>query len=91
MAVRVSMIGPRYRSDNSGPPRPGPIKPIARPRSRQSSAWKIFQKRADYGFGEYGFCFQTPNSVSLFASTEFQGESSVSSSQPIICVQTRTH
>ena len=30
--------------------------------------------------------FQTPNSVSFFALTEFRGENSVSSSQPIICV-----
>ena len=30
--------------------------------------------------------FQTPKSVGLLALTEFQGESSVSSSQPIICV-----
>ena len=35
--------------------------------------------------------FQIPNSVSLFALTEFRGESSVSSSQPIICVTKRTH
>ena len=34
--------------------------------------------------------FQTPNSVSFLALTEF-GENSVSSSQPIICVPTRTH
>ena len=30
--------------------------------------------------------FQTPNSVSFLALTEFQGENSVSSSQPLICV-----
>ena len=35
--------------------------------------------------------FQTPNSVSFFALTEFRGENSVSSSQPIICVTKRTH
>ena len=35
--------------------------------------------------------FQTPNSVSLFALTELRGESSVSSSHPIICVPKRTH
>ena len=34
---------------------------------------------------------QTPNSVSFLALTEFRGESSVSSSQPIICVPERTH
>ena len=35
--------------------------------------------------------FQTPNSVSYLALAEFRGASSVSSSQPIICVQNRTH
>ena len=35
--------------------------------------------------------FQTPNSVSFLGLTEFRGANSVSSSQPIICVQTRTH
>ena len=35
--------------------------------------------------------FQTPNSVSFLGLTEFRGENSVSSSQPIICVQKRTH
>ena len=35
--------------------------------------------------------FQTPNSVSLLAPTEFRGENSASSSQPIICVPNRTH
>ena len=35
--------------------------------------------------------FQTPNSVSFFALTEFWGENSVSSSQPIFCVTKRTH
>ena len=35
--------------------------------------------------------FQTPNSVSFSGLTEFRGANSVSSSQPIICVQTRTH
>ena len=35
--------------------------------------------------------FQTPNSVSFLALTEFQEENSVSSSQPIICVAKRTH
>ena len=35
--------------------------------------------------------FPTPNSVSFLALTEFRGENSVSSSQPIICVQSRTH
>ena len=35
--------------------------------------------------------FQTPNSVSLFVLTEFRGDSSVSSSQPVIGVQKRTH
>ena len=34
--------------------------------------------------------FQTLNSVSFLALTEFQGESSVSSSQPIFCVPKRT-
>ena len=32
-----------------------------------------------------------PNSVSFLALAEFLGESSVSSSQPIICVPKRTH
>ena len=35
--------------------------------------------------------FQTPNSVSFLALTEFRGENSVSSSRPIICVPERTH
>ena len=38
--------------------------------------------------------FQTPSSVSFFIFSgliEFSGANSVSSSQPIICVQTRTH
>ena len=36
--------------------------------------------------------FQTPNSVSFFALTEFRGANSVSSSQPIIfCVPKQTH
>ena len=35
--------------------------------------------------------FRTPNSVSFSALTEFRGESSVSSSRPIICVPKRTH
>ena len=35
--------------------------------------------------------FQTPNSVSFSGLTEFRGASSVSSSQPIICVPKRTH
>ena len=35
--------------------------------------------------------FQTPSSVSFLALTEFWGESSVSSSQPTICVLRRTH
>ena len=35
--------------------------------------------------------FQTPNSVSFFGLTEFQGANSVSSSQPIIWVSKRTH
>ena len=35
--------------------------------------------------------FQTPNSVSFLALTEFREENSVSSSQPIICVPKRTH
>ena len=35
--------------------------------------------------------FQTPNSVSFFGLTEFRGANSVSSFQPIICVQKRTH
>ena len=35
--------------------------------------------------------FQTPTSARFLALTEFWGESSVSSSQPIICVPKRTH
>ena len=38
-----------------------------------------------------GVRFQTPNSVSFLGLTEFRGGSSVSSSQPFICVQKRTH
>ena len=35
--------------------------------------------------------FQTPNSVSFLALTEFRGESSVSSSQNTFCLPSRTH
>ena len=35
--------------------------------------------------------FQTPNSESFFALTEFRGESSVSSSRPTMCVTKGTH
>ena len=45
------------------------------------------RRRAEYGFGEYGFKHQ----IQLFALAEFRGENSVSSSQPIICVTKRTH
>ena len=38
-----------------------------------------------------GVRFQTPNSVSFSGLTEFRGANSVSSSQPIICVEKRTH
>ena len=38
-----------------------------------------------------GVRFQTPNSVSFSGLTEFRGANSVSSFQPIICVQARTH
>ena len=38
-----------------------------------------------------GVRFQTPNSVSFLGLAEFGGPNSVSSFQPIICVQTRTH
>ena len=49
---------------------------------------KETRKQAEYGFREY---FQIPSSVSFFALTDFGGESSVSSSQHIICVPWRTH
>ena len=42
------------------------------------------------GFGRRAR-FQTPNSLSFLALTEFRGESSVSSSQSFICVPKRTH
>ena len=48
-----------------------------------------YQRRAAYGFGEYGF--KRRAQWVLLALTECQGESSVSSSQPIICVPKRTH
>ena len=35
--------------------------------------------------------FQAPSSVRVLALTEFRGENSVSSSQPIICVPKQTH
>ena len=38
-----------------------------------------------------GVRFQTPSSVRFSGLTEFRGANSVSSFQPIICVQTRTH
>ena len=38
-----------------------------------------------------GVRFQTPNSVSFFGLAEFRGANSVSSLQPSICVQMRTH
>ena len=42
------------------------------------------RRRAEYCFGEYAVRFQIPNSVSFLALTEFRGQNSVSSSQPII-------
>ena len=48
-----------------------------------------YRKRAEYGFGEYGFKHRAQWVFSGL--TEFRGPNSVSSSQPIICVQTRTH
>ena len=48
----------------------------------------IFRKRAEYGFGEYGFKHRPQV---YFALTELRGENSVSSSQPIICVPKWTH
>ena len=47
------------------------------------------QRRAAYGFGEYGFKHRTQ--CSFIALTELRGENSLSSSQPIICVRKRTH
>ena len=47
------------------------------------------RKRVEYGFGEYGFKHRTQ--WFLLALTEFWGESSMSSWQPLICVPKRTH
>ena len=47
------------------------------------------RKWAEYGFGEYGF--KRRAQWVFLALTEFRGESSVSSSQSIICVPKRTH
>ena len=47
------------------------------------------RKRAEYGFGEHGFKHRAQ--WVFVALTEFRGESSASSSQPIICVTKRTH
>ena len=58
-------------------------------KSARISKSTVARKRAEYGFGEHGF--KTPSSVSFLALTELWGESSVSSSQPIICVPKRTH
>ena len=57
----------------------------------------FFETRDESNFPETGRIrfqrarFQTPNSVSFLALTEFRGESSVSSSQPMICAPKRTH
>ena len=56
-------------------------------------------QRLTFGSGDWetgrirfrGVRFQTPNSVSFFRLTEFRGANSVSSFQPINCVQKRTH
>ena len=59
--------------------------------SRRLPQIAVFRKRAEYGFGEYGFKIQTPILVSSLALTELHGESSVSSSQPTVCVPKWTH
>ena len=56
------------------------------------TCWKSTGKQSETGRIRFRRVrFQTPNSVSFFALTEFRGENSVSSSQPIICVPKRTH
>ena len=49
----------------------------------------ICRKRAEYGFGEYGFKHRAQWFV--LPSPSSAGENSVSSSQPTICVPKRTH
>ena len=56
---------------------------VAAARSREN------RKRAEYSFGEDGFKHQAQ--WVFLALTELQGENSVRSTQPIICVQKRTH
>ena len=70
--------------------RTSPEKPTARPPPRVCTDPQI-RRRAEYGFGEYGFKFQTPNSVSFLVLTEFRGGNSARSSRPSICVPKRTH
>ena len=53
-----------------------------------SAMWPIFGNGPNT---VSGIRFQTPNSVSFSALTEFRGANSVSSFQPIICVPKRTH
>ena len=55
---------------------------------RNSHAQNNHRKPAEYGFGEYGFEHRTQY---VFLSSPSSGESSVSSSQPIICEPKRTH
>ena len=69
--------------------------PLGSP-EKNNIAW-ILQSRLKPSISEVGRIrfrrvrFQTPNSVSFFALTEFRGENSVSSSQPTICVPKRAH
>ena len=66
---------------------PNPLSCRARPQTHAEEAY--YRKRAEYGFGEYGFKHRTQ--WVFLALTEFHGANSVSSSQPIICVPKRTH
>ena len=65
------------------------------PLSTRTTRWKL--QTAPFKISETGRIrfrraqFQTPSSVSFLVLTEFRGESSVSSFQPIICVPKQTH
>ena len=52
---------------------------------------KASESRPDGGGGKPWARFQTPSRVSFLPLIEFRGESSVSSSQPLICVPKQAH
>ena len=67
------------------------LSPIVGTRTAHMSKTKVERKSETGRIRFRRVRFQTPSSVGFFALTEFWGENSVSSSQPIICVTKRTH